>query len=97
MWPMARASHQRVQRGRVEHLRHQAHVLVDPHCLPVGHRDSRGFLAPVLQRVDAEEGELGSIDTRCRDTDDPALFFRRIEFRVDVVHIATFPVHMASS
>ena len=91
------ATNQRVQRGRVEDLRHQTHVLVDSHCLAVGHGDTRGFLTTVLQRVDAEEGELGSIDTRCRDTDDPALFFRRIELRVNVVHIATFPVHMVSS
>ena len=56
---MARCALQRVQRGLVEDLGDQAHVLVDQDLLAVADRDSRRLLAAVLQRVEAEVGELG--------------------------------------
>ena len=49
---------QRGQRGLVEHLGHQAHVLVDHDSVAVADRDARGLLAAVLQCVQAEVGKL---------------------------------------
>src|SRR5205807_1139059 len=50
---------QRLQRRLVEHLRDQAELLVDDDRRAVTDRHARGLLAPVLQRVHAEVGELG--------------------------------------
>ena len=50
---------QGMQHGLVEDLRDQPHVLVDDDPAPVADRYASGFLAAVLQRVQAEVGELG--------------------------------------
>jgi hypothetical protein len=52
---------QGVQRGLVEDLRDQAHVLVDEDLPPVADGDPGRLLAAVLQRVQAEVGELGHL------------------------------------
>ena len=49
----------------VEHLRDQAHVLRHRDGLAVAHRDAGRLLAPVLQRVEAQVGEVGDSLTRC--------------------------------
>jgi hypothetical protein len=63
---------QRVERGLVEDLRHQPHVLVDQELLAVGGRDARGLLAAVLERVQTEVRELGHLFTGCPDAEDAA-------------------------
>jgi len=45
----------------VEDLRDQAHVLVDDDAPAVADRDARRLLAPVLQGVEAEVGQLGHV------------------------------------
>ena len=54
---------QRGQRGLVEDLGHQAHVLVHHDPVTVADGDARRLLAPVLQGVQAEVGELGDFLT----------------------------------
>ncbi len=49
---------QAAQGDLVEDLGHQAELLVDHDALAVADRDARGFLAPVLQRVQPVIGEL---------------------------------------
>jgi len=66
LWPSARppdrdVALQRVQRGLVENLRDQAHVLEHHDLVAVADRDPRRLLAAVLQRVEAEVGELGHV------------------------------------
>jgi hypothetical protein len=39
-------------------------------CEPLANRNSRRLLAPVLQRVEAEVGELGDLFMRCPDAED---------------------------
>jgi len=63
---------QGVQRGLVEDLRDEAHVLVDQQLLAVGGGDARRFLAAVLQGVEPEVGELGDLFTRSPDPEDAA-------------------------
>ena len=61
---------QGVQRGLVEDLGDEAHVLVDEQLLTVGGGDARRLLAAVLQRVEAEVGQLGDFLARCPHTED---------------------------
>lgn len=49
------------QRRLVEDLRDQAEILVDDDTRAVAHRDTGGLLAPVLQRVETEVGQVGDL------------------------------------
>ena len=60
------------ERRLVEDLRHQAEVLVDDQRAAVADGDAGGFLAAVLQRVQAEVGELGDLLAGRPDAEDPA-------------------------
>ena len=64
-----------VERGEaalVEHLGDEAHVLDDGDGLAVAHRDPGRLLAPVLERVEAEVGEVGDRLTGRVDAEDAA-------------------------
>lgn len=61
---------ERLQRGLVEDLRDQAHVLVDQDLAAVADRDAGRLLAAVLQRVETEVGQLGDVLPRSPDTED---------------------------
>ena len=50
---------ERREAALVEHLRDEPHVLHDGDRLAVAHGDAGGLLAAVLQRVQAEVGEVG--------------------------------------
>jgi len=63
---------ERLQRGLVEHLRDQAHVLEHHRLAALGHGDPGRLLPAVLQRVQAEVGELGDLLARSPDAEDPA-------------------------
>jgi hypothetical protein len=63
---------ERTERGLVEDLGHEAHVLEDEDLGAVAHRDSRGFLAPMLEGVEPEVSELGDLFTRGPDSEDAA-------------------------
>ncbi|GAB2583234.1 hypothetical protein GCM10027168_14980 [Streptomyces capparidis] len=58
--------------GLVEDLGDQAHVLEDQDLGAVAHRDARGLLSAVLQRVKPEVGEFGDLFSRGPDTEDAA-------------------------
>ena len=74
---------QRVERGLVEDLRDQAHVLVDQDLFAVADRDAGGLLAAVLERVEPEVGELGDLFTGRPDAEDPARVLRTPVVRVE--------------
>ncbi len=61
---------ERTERGLVEDLGHQAHVLEDEDLGAVADRDSRGFLAPMLEGVEPEVRELCDLFARSPDTED---------------------------
>jgi len=63
---------QRLQTGFGEHLRDQAHVLVDHDVRAITHRNTRRLLTSVLQRIQAEVGELGNFLTGGPDPENPA-------------------------
>ncbi len=67
-----------------EDLSDQAHVLVDEDPGAVGDRDAGGFLAAVLKRVEAEEGEFGYFLIRRPDAEETASFLRRFGPHPDV-------------
>ncbi|GGW02005.1 hypothetical protein GCM10010230_34060 [Streptomyces narbonensis] len=58
------------ERGLVEDLGHEAHVLEDEDLGAVANRDTRGFLAPMLEGVEPEVRELCDLFTRSPDTED---------------------------
>ncbi|GGY72007.1 hypothetical protein GCM10010363_61710 [Streptomyces omiyaensis] len=58
------------ERGLVEDLGHEAHVLEDEDLGAVADRDSRGFLTPMLEGVEPEVRELCDLFTRSPDTED---------------------------
>ena len=60
-----------VERGLVEDLRDQAHVLVDEDLPPVADRDAGRLLAAVLEGVEPEVGQLGDVLARRPDAEDP--------------------------
>ena len=60
------------ERGLVEDLGDQAHVLEDEDLGAVAHRDARGLLSTVLQGVQPEIGEFGDLFARSPDTEDAA-------------------------
>ena len=64
----------RAQRLLVEDLADQPEVLEHQHLGAVGDGDARGFLAAVLQRVQAVVGELGDLFARRPDAEYAALF-----------------------
>ena len=61
---------QRRERALVEHLGHQAHVLVDEQPLAVGGRDAGRLLPAVLQGVEPVVGELGDVLAGGPDAED---------------------------
>ncbi|GHJ40077.1 hypothetical protein Sm713_56860 [Streptomyces sp. TS71-3] len=60
------------ERGFVEDLRDQPHVLEDEDLGAVAHRDTRGFLASMLEGVEPEVRELGDLFARSPDAEDAA-------------------------
>ncbi|GAA0624715.1 hypothetical protein GCM10010394_64280 [Streptomyces crystallinus] len=56
----------------VEDLGNEPHVLEDEDLGAVADRDSRGFLAPMLEGVKPEVSELGDLFTRSPDAEDAA-------------------------
>ena len=62
---------ERVERGLVEDLRDQAHVLVDQDLPAVADRDAGRLLAAVLEGVEPEVGQLGDVLARRPDAEDP--------------------------
>ena len=72
-----------VERGLVEHLRDQAHVLVDQDLAAVAHRDAGRLLAAVLQGVQAEVGELGDVLAGGPDAEDATGVLRALVVRVE--------------
>ncbi|BDH02994.1 hypothetical protein HEK131_02210 [Streptomyces seoulensis] len=63
---------ERTERGFVEDLGNQAHVLEYEDLGAITDRDSRGFLTPVLEGVEPEVRELCDLFTRRPDTEDAA-------------------------
>ena len=61
---------ERLERGLVEHLGDESHVLVDEDLAAVADRDSGRFLPTVLQGVEAEVGQLGDLFTGRPDSED---------------------------
>ena len=64
----------------IEHLRHEAHVLVDMYAAPIGDGNSRALLPAVLEREEAEKGYSGHILLRGVDAEYAALLFRIVPF-----------------
>ncbi|GHA00530.1 hypothetical protein GCM10010329_23010 [Streptomyces spiroverticillatus] len=60
------------ERGFVEDLRDQSHVLEDEDLGPVAYCDTGGLLSPVLQCIQSEIGELGDLFAGSPDTEDAA-------------------------
>ena len=79
---------ERLERGLVEDLRDQAHVLVDQDLAAVADRDAGRLLAAVLEGVEAEVGELGDVLTGGPDTEDAAGVLGSAVLRVEVVRQA---------
>ena len=67
---------ERAQAALVEDLGDQAHVLVDQEARAVTGGDARRLLAAVLQRVEAEVGELGDLLAGSPDPEDAAGILR---------------------
>ncbi len=65
----------------VEHVGHQAHVLDHGDGAPVGHRDPGRLLATVLERVEAEVGQVGDGLAGRVDAEDAAGFLRGVVVR----------------
>ena len=76
---------QRVQRRFVEDLRHQAHVFEDHDLRALADRNSRRLLAPVLQRVKPEVGELRDLLARRPDPEDATCILWPTILGIDVV------------
>ena len=66
------------QSAFVKDLRDQAHFFIPFDLLTVGNHDSGGFLAPVLEREEAEIGQTGDIFPRRIDAEDAALLAGRV-------------------
>src|SRR6478752_5902237 len=63
---------ERAERGLVEDLRHEAHVLVDEDLLAVTGRDAGRLLPAVLQRIEPEVRQLRDVLSGSPDAEDPA-------------------------
>lgn len=72
MWPMAMWPRSEPERGLVEDLRHEAHVLVDEDLLAVTGRDAGRLLTAVLQRIEPEVRRLRDVLSGSPDAEDPA-------------------------
>ena len=72
-----------LQRGLVEDLRDQAHVLVDQDLPAVAHRDAGRLLAAVLEGVEPEVGQLGDVLARRPDPEDAAGVLRALVVGVE--------------
>ena len=68
-----RMSRQAAQRRLVEHRADQSEIPLDHDVPVVGDRDAGALLAPVLERVEREEGQPGNVPAGGDDPDDPAL------------------------
>jgi hypothetical protein len=66
------------ERGLVEDLGHEAHVLEDEDLGAIAYRDSRGFLTPMLEGVEPEVRELCDLFTRSPDPEDAASVLRAL-------------------
>ena len=71
------------ERGLVEHLRDQAHVLVDQDLAAVAHRDAGRLLAAVLEGVEPEVGQLGDVLAGRPDAEDAAGVLGSLVVRVE--------------
>ena len=76
---------ERLERGLVEDLGDQAHVLVDQDLAAVADRDAGRLLAAVLERVEAEVGELGDVLAGGPDAEDAAGVLGSAVLGVEVV------------
>jgi hypothetical protein len=76
---------QRVQCVLVEHLGHQAHVLVDQDLAALADSDAGGLLPPVLQGVEAEVRELGDFLIGGPDAEDTTGVLGSPVVRVEIV------------
>ena len=74
---------ERGERGLVEDLRDQAHVLVDQDLAAVADRDAGRLLAAVLEGVEAEVGQLGDVLARRPDAEDAAGVLRALVLGVE--------------
>ena len=74
---------ERGEGGLVEHLRDQAHVLVDQDLPPVADRDPGGLLPAVLQGVEAEVGQLGDVLAGRPDPEDATGVLRALVLGVE--------------
>ncbi len=74
-------SGQAVQHLLVENLIDQTEIGVDEYVFAVTDRDTGRFLAPVLQRIEAEVRELADVFTWSVDAEDPALIVGLVERR----------------
>ena len=74
---------ERRERRLVEDLRDQAHVLVDQDLAAVADRDAGRLLAAVLQRVEAEVGQLGDVLARGPDAEDAAGVLGALVVRIE--------------
>jgi hypothetical protein len=70
--PNGKESAQAFQGRFVEDLRHQAHIFVDKDLAAITDRDAGRFLTTVLERIEAEVGQLGDFFARCPYAKDPA-------------------------
>ena len=68
----AEMAFERGERALVEHVRDQAHVLVDPQHLAVAGGDAGGFLTPVLEGMETEVQEGATSRAGGVDPHDPA-------------------------
>ena len=59
-----------IEGGLVEDLGYQTHVFEDHDLRALADRNPRRLLAPVLQRIEAEVGELGDLLVRRPDAED---------------------------
>src|SRR3954466_5474500 len=75
---------ERVERGLVEDLRDQAHVLVDQDLPAVADRDAGRLLAAVLERVETEVGQLRDVLAGGPDPEDAAGVLRSPVVGVEV-------------
>jgi hypothetical protein len=74
---------ERLERGVVEDLRDQAHVLVDQDLAAVADRDAGRLLAAVLQRVETEVAELRHLFAGGPDPEDTASILGTLVQRVE--------------
>ena len=77
------APRQRGQHAVVKDGGHETHVLHDRDELAVAHGHARGFLPAMLQRIQAEVGDVGDRLARGVDPEDPAGLLGRVVDQVE--------------